>query len=103
LRGKKLFVDFVNAVRKSDEGYSSYYWQWKDDPKRIVPKLSHVRAFRPWQWVVGTGIYTEDVKDDIARIERRLIWISLGIAGAVSLCCFISPSRAWTSSGGRAG
>ncbi len=88
LRGKKLFVDFVNAVRKSDEGYSSYYWQWKDDPKRIVPKLSHVRAFRPWQWVVGTGIYTEDVKDDIARIERRLIWISLGIAGAVSLLLF---------------
>jgi PAS domain S-box-containing protein len=86
-RGKKLFVAFVEAVRNSDSasGFVDYYWQWKDDPDRIVPKLSYVEEFKPWQWVIGTGIYVEDVNAAIARVQRYLTYISLAIVVAIAL------------------
>ena len=77
--GKKLFVEFVKTVRENGSGYVDYWWQWKDDSSRIVPKLSYVRGFTPWEWVIGTGIYVEDVGAEISRITRRLIHISLAI------------------------
>ena len=77
--GKRLFVEAVELTRESDDGYISYMWQWKDDSSRIVPKLSYVKAFHPWDWVIGTGIYIEDVKQEINQLEKRLIHISLAI------------------------
>lgn len=82
-QGKKLFVEFVKTVEQSGEGYVDYMWQWKDDSSRIVPKLSYVRGFKPWGWIVGTGIYIEDVKTGIARLENRLIIISSIITGLI--------------------
>ncbi|MCD4653490.1 DUF294 nucleotidyltransferase-like domain-containing protein [bacterium] len=77
--GKLLFIEFVNKVRKDDHGFVEYMWQWKDDPNRIVPKLSYVRGFEPWGWIIGTGIYIEDVKAEIAALTSHLIKISLVI------------------------
>jgi PAS domain S-box-containing protein len=78
-RQKKLFVEMVNVVKSDGEGFVDYMWQWKDDSTRIVPKLSYVKLFEPWGWVIGTGIYIEDVKEEIAQIERNIITISIAI------------------------
>ncbi len=77
--GVKLFVKAVEIVDKHGEGFIDYMWQWKDDSTRIVPKLSYVREYKPWGWIVGTGIYLEDVKEEISILENRLIKISLFI------------------------
>ncbi len=86
--GKKLFVEFVKVVKNDGRGYVDYMWQWKDDSTRIVPKLSFVKEFRPWGWIIGTGIYIEDVKDEIARLTGNLIYVSLGILFLVGLSLF---------------
>jgi len=83
--GKKIFVEFVNAVEDDGSGWVEYYWQWQDDPTQIVPKISYVQLFEPWQWVIGTGMYVEDVNAAIAEVERNLIYISLAIVVAVAL------------------
>lgn len=83
--GKRLFVEFAHIGRRDGAGYSDYMWQWKDDQTRVVPKLSHVRLFEPWGWVTGTGIYIEDVKQEIARLEANLIKLSLLIAAIIAL------------------
>lgn len=74
--GKKLFIESVQLVQEQGEGFVDYMWQWKDDSTRIVPKLSFVKGFAPWGWVIGTGVYVEDVKEEIAIIEQNLIIIS---------------------------
>jgi PAS domain S-box-containing protein len=84
-RGVRIFVEFADLVRRQDEGFMDYVWQWKDDPRRLVPKESYIRGFKPWGWIIGTGIYIEDVRAEIARFERRLIRISAGIAGLIAL------------------
>ncbi len=81
--GKRLFVEFVKIVRTQNAGYVDYEWQWKDDPGRIVPKISYVKGFEPWGWIVGTGIYVEDVRAEIASITRKLTLICLGILAVI--------------------
>ncbi len=83
--GKYLYVEFVNLVKAQGEGYVEYMWQWKDDANKIVPKVSFVKEFKPWHWIIGTGIYIEDVNEEIAQITYQLSWISLGILVLITL------------------
>lgn len=78
--GKRLFVEFADMVRRHGSGYLDYLWQWMDDDRRVVPKLSFVKGFMPWGWVVGTGIYLEDVRAEIRRVTVRVLAVSLGIS-----------------------
>jgi len=84
-KGKHLFLEFVKTVQDNDAGYVDYMWQWKDDPDHIVPKISYVKGFEPWGWIIGTGIYVEDVRTEIASITRRMILIFFGILAIIFL------------------
>jgi PAS domain S-box-containing protein len=75
--GKRVFVEFVETVKKQESGYVDYRWQWKDNADKIVPKESYVKLFKPWGWVIGTGIYIQDVQQEISRIERKIVVTSL--------------------------
>jgi len=86
--GKNIFVEFVKAVSPTGESYVDYMWQWNDDSTRNVPKLSYVKLFEPWGWIIGTGIYTEDVRSEIHRMELRALIIS-GIIGIVIVILLI--------------
>ncbi|PKL89382.1 MAG: hypothetical protein CVV23_05485 [Ignavibacteriae bacterium HGW-Ignavibacteriae-2] len=76
-RKRKLFVEMAHVAKSKGEGYVDYMWQWKDDSDKIVPKVSYVKSFEPWGWVIGTGIYIEDVKQEIVVLERKIITISI--------------------------
>ena len=83
--GKKLFVEAAGIVQKKDAGYLHYMWQWKDDSLRIVPKLSYVKGFEPWGWIIGTGIYIEDVKEEINTLKSRLVKSAFAIFFIISI------------------
>ncbi len=83
--GKKLFVESVALVGAEGDGYVDYLWQWKDDERRVVPKLSYVKGFAPWGWIIGTGIYLEDVRIEVANITRRVLQVSVGISVIIAL------------------
>ncbi len=83
--GKRLFAACVETVRAAGAGYVDYQWQWMDDPNRIVPKISYVKGFPTWGWILGTGIYVEDVRAEIAGMTRRLWIMSLAIGLAMIL------------------
>jgi len=83
--GIKLFVESVRAVTEKGEGFIDYKWQWKDDTTLIVPKLSYVKGFSGWNWIIGTGIYLEDVKQEIKQIESKLLWISFIIILVIAI------------------
>ncbi len=75
--GKLLFKEMVRVCREQGSGFVKYHWQWKDDPDRIAPKLSYVQAFHPWNWIIGTGVYVNDVHEEIDSITRGFIRISV--------------------------
>jgi PAS domain S-box-containing protein len=85
VRGSRLFVEFVKVAREKKEGFVEYYWQWKDNPDRVVPKQSFVKIFDPWDWVIGTGIYLDDVNQEIKNMTSWLVQLCLGISGVIIL------------------
>ena len=90
--GKRLFVEMVNTVKQNDAGFVDYLWQWKGDSNRIVPKISYVKGFAPWGWLIGTGIYVEDVRQEILAITHHLIYACSGI---ILLCLILSGYIVW--------
>lgn len=91
-RGKQVFVDFVKAVTPEGESYVEYMWQWNDDSTKIVPKLSYVRLYKPWEWIIGTGIYIEDVRLEIRKIEKQALIIS-GTIGVLLVLLLLVISK----------
>jgi PAS domain S-box-containing protein len=65
-----------------------YQWQLQDNPHKIVEKISYVKGFAPWGWVIGTGVYVEDVRAQIAAITQRTTIICLGITAVMFLLSF---------------
>jgi len=86
--GKKLFVEATKLVDDFGEGFIDYMWQWKDDSTRIVTKLSYVKAYKPWNWIIGTGIYLEDVKEEISVLRNHLLRITLLISAIIAAVLF---------------
>ncbi len=79
--GKPIFLEFIKTARKPNGGSVDYFWQWKDQPETEIRKHSYVRLFEPWGWVVGTGFYLDDIKEEMEIIRNR--------AGAILLLIFI--------------
>jgi len=95
--GKKLFMAFLETVKESGGGYVNYFWQWQDDPTRIFSKISYVQEYSPWHWIIGTGVYVEDVREQIAHITERMTFIFLGI---VALLALLSLYVVWQGAAG---
>lgn len=87
-RGIRIFTEFAKMARRGEAGYVDYVWQWKDDPNRLASKESYIRPFEPWGWVIGTGIYVEDVQEEIRGIEQSLLVGAAGITLTVALLLF---------------
>lgn len=74
--GKRVFVEFVHTVQEHGSGYVDYMWQDRDNQEHIVPKISYVKGFEPWGWIIGTGIYIDDVHAEINLLTRSVMKIS---------------------------
>ncbi len=89
--GKKLFMEFVAVCQANGGGFVEYLWPkpGQDEP---VAKLSFVKLFEPWGWIVGTGVYIDDVDAALGQVEAqiradvsRAVWTQVGIIAAISL------------------
>ncbi|MEW6219488.1 MAG: cache domain-containing protein [Thermodesulfobacteriota bacterium] len=83
--GRPVFQAFVDQVQRQGAGYVPYLWQWQDRPGAEEAKLSHVRLFAPWGWVVGTGVYLGDVEKEAAAVFHKALGLAVAILAAVSL------------------
>ncbi len=82
LDGKKVFQEIVTVVTESGAGFINYKWQENDNSSNITPKISYVREFVPWKWVVGTGIYVADIENEISTLIQN------GMVAAIAICIF---------------
>ena len=59
--GKYLFIEMVKVVKKKGEGFVSYQWP-KPGFSKPVDKISFVKLFKDWGWIIGSGIYVDNVE-----------------------------------------
>jgi methyl-accepting chemotaxis protein len=76
--GNALFVGFVNVVKQQGAGFYSYLWP-KPGFEQPVSKISYVKGFAPWGWIIGTGIYLDDVDAVFRQTAMTFAWLCLGV------------------------
>lgn len=82
--GKAVFTEVVALAKAKGEGPLHYAATRANGAggKDYIPKVSYVKGFAPWGWVLGTGVYVEDIEREVAEAQRRLLQ---GLAVAVLL------------------
>ncbi|WP_044890190.1 methyl-accepting chemotaxis protein [Myxococcus hansupus] len=91
VRGKPVFVDIVRLARAQGAGAVSYEATRPGSPEAI-PKESYVKLFAPWGWVLGTGVYVEDVEREVAAVRQRIL-VAVGGALLLALLAGVYLSR----------
>ena len=88
--GKRFVAEMVDDVKTSGSGDVSYMWT-KPGSDVPVPKLSHVIGFEPWGWIIGTGVYVDDLNAENAQtmiqqviISGVILLITVGVAFLIS-------------------
>jgi methyl-accepting chemotaxis protein len=76
--GNYLFRGFVDVVQKQGAGFYGYLWP-KMGSDQPVSKLSYVKGFAPWGWIIGTGIYLDDVDAIFRQAAWTFAWLCLGV------------------------
>lgn len=81
--GTQLFQEMVDIVTKQGQGFVPYFWAKPgfDDP---VAKIGYVKGFKQWDWIVGSGIYLDDVDAEFSAMALLTITI-----GAISFIVFV--------------
>ncbi len=77
--GKKLFAKMVEVVEDEGDGEVSYMWPkpGSDEPSE---KISYVRRVDHWDWIVGTGLYVDDVGVVTRLITKTRITVLIILA-----------------------
>ena len=80
--GKVLYKDIISVIQSDCEGYIFYTWDKHNGISKTIRKLSFVKAFAPWNWVIGTGISIDDVEAEVDIVVAKIVKFSI-----VILCC----------------
>ncbi|TDO73037.1 methyl-accepting chemotaxis sensory transducer with Cache sensor [Halanaerobium saccharolyticum] len=78
--GKYLFKEMVEVVKEEGAGFVEYQWQYYDQKGRVEPKLSYVKGFEPWGWIIGTGVYINNIRSSYLELRNQFL-----IIGAIIL------------------
>ena len=78
-QGLRLFVAFADLARAQGAGEVAYYWP-KPGVEEPVRKISYIKRFAPWDWIIGTGVYVDDVEAQYQEVLRTLLGIGLVLA-----------------------
>ena len=70
--GKHVFLDVVELVKQSGAGFVPYLWP-KPGLDQPMAKISYVKGFGPWGWIIGSGIYADDTAAQMRPTLMRLL------------------------------
>jgi two-component system NarL family sensor kinase len=68
--GNTTIQNLINRA-KAGGGFVRYYWE-KPSTGKVAPKLGYVVMLDRWGWMLGTGIYLDDVESAMARIDTQI-------------------------------
>ncbi|ABD88921.1 methyl-accepting chemotaxis protein [Rhodopseudomonas palustris] len=88
--GKQLFVEMSDLVRRDGGGFVDYQWA-KPGAQKPSPKLTYVIGFAPWGWVIGTGVYIDDLHEQTwTATQRSLIVAALVVLITLAVSIFMA-------------
>jgi len=104
-QGRATIQDLVGRAREGG-GFVEYQWR-KPSSAQLAPKLGYVTALPRWNWMLGTGLYLDDIDAAMQALDRQtgnnvtttMLWIAgiaalcLGVVSATGLLLNLSEHR----------
>lgn len=76
--GKRLFVEIAEICKKNGNGMVDYHLP-KPGSDEPASKVSYAKVIKEWGWIIGSGIYTDDVESEVAALNTEiLLYIFIG-------------------------
>lgn len=83
-RGRYVIKDMIQIAEQSGEGFYEYHWTKPDSVGNDFKKISFIKRFEPYDWFIGTGLYVDDVEDQIkANLLSTISRIRFGKEGYI--------------------
>jgi methyl-accepting chemotaxis protein len=95
VQGKFFFQEMAKTGKEKGEGFVDYWWP-KTANAKPSPKITYVKMFKPWNLIVGTGIYVDEVEAETSKL-RNIIVISTILCAVLILCIAFFVSRKITA------
>jgi len=104
--GRFTIQELIKGAKENGGGYVEYEWR-KPSSAQMAPKLGYVTALPRWNWMVGTGLYLDDIQTTMDTLDKQmnanvtatLLWIAgiaalcLGVVSAAGLFLNLSEHR----------
>lgn len=82
--GRHVVQDMIEIVKKGDEGFYEYIWTKPGSSQPNHRKISYIKHFEPFDWIIGTGLYVEDVEAQIqSEVLKEISLLRFGDEGYV--------------------
>jgi methyl-accepting chemotaxis protein len=89
---RNLFQAFLSVARERGEGLVAYMWpkpkQGGGVTEATYPKESYIAYYKPWGWIIGTGVYVDDLDADAASLRNMVLVVTaciLGVGGVLTV------------------
>ncbi len=71
LKGVKIIQKEIEIAKSSKGGFLEYYWV-KPNTNKEAPKISFIKGVDAWGWLVGAGVYIDEIDDQISQEKKNL-------------------------------
>lgn len=73
-KGKYVIQDLLktSANPNAEQRFEDYHWEKIPNNKQEAPKLGYVTRLKPWNWMLGTGLYMDDVELEARALENQV-------------------------------
>ncbi|PAU63103.1 chemotaxis protein [Pseudomonas indica] len=82
--GKALFNEMVRVAKSQGAGMVDYRWP-KPGSSDPVPKISYVELFQPWGWIIGSGVYVDDLQAEFRQQALKATGVGIAIVVVMAL------------------
>jgi len=85
--GKRIYVDCIEIAKNTDG--APYDYLWPDANGTAREKLAYIKGVKSWRWVIGSGIFLDDVNAEIRAVQLKIIAASLTVLLIASALTFV--------------
>lgn len=69
-KGTKIIQEFISICKSDGAGYLDYYFN-RPNETEALPKRGYIMLFEPYNWMIGTGNYIDDIDLMVAKVEEE--------------------------------
>ncbi len=90
--GKAFFAEMVKVAKSEGSGFVDYVWDREGVSEQ---KMSYIKYYQPWGWMVASGLYLADVEAEmgLSAVVAKILLAMAGVLGVILLFAFATASQ----------